>query len=392
MRIAVAAQQFAPDGGGIGTQTAAKAYGLAALGHDVHVVTHSLDGGRSERRRDGVHLIRVPGAGFPARPYTEAGRWLGYSVAVAAELTALADGPGLDVVDLPDYGGEGYAYLAGREPQDRAPVAMQLHGPLVMLAHTIGWPEPGGTLHEVGIGMEKACVRLAERIYSSSACSAEWCRRHYGAPAGPVPTLHTGVDVDRFRPVPGAERHGVVFVGRVAESKGVLDLLDAVLAVPDPPQDLRLTVVGPGDPGVARRLAERASAAGRREVLQLRGPLGHDELPAVLAGAAVFALPSRYEGGPGLVYLEAMACGVPVVATAAGGAVEVVRHGSTGLVVPPGDVPALTGALQALLADAPRAARMGQEARAYVERHADRRRCLRRLESLLREVADDGHR
>ncbi|OJF14709.1 glycosyltransferase family 4 protein [Couchioplanes caeruleus] len=392
MRIAFAAQQFPPSAGGISTQTAAKAYGLAALGHEVHVVTHSLDGNRSERYRDGVHVIRIPGAGFPARPYTEAGRWLGYSVAVAAELTALADGPGLDVVDLPDYGGEGYAYLAGREPRDRAPVTVQLHGPLVMLAHTIGWPEPGSTLHEIGIGMERACVRLAERIYSSSSCSADWCRRHYGAPTGPVPTLHTGVDIDRFRPVHGAERHGVVFVGRIAESKGVLDLLDAVLAVTDPPPRLRLTAVGPGEPDTVRRLVARAAAAGRPDVLELRRPLDHDELPAVLARAAVVALPSHYEGGPGLVYLEAMACGVPVVATAAGGAVEVVQHGHTGLVVPPGDVPALTGALQALLTDPPRAARMGHEARAYVERNADRRRCLRRLESLLQEVVEDGHR
>jgi hypothetical protein len=117
MRIALAAQQFPPAGGGISTQTAAKAYGLAALGHRVHVVTHSLDGTRTERVRGGVHVIRIPGAGLPVRPYTEAGRWIDYSAAVAAELTALADEPGLDVVDLPDYGGEGYVYLADREPR-----------------------------------------------------------------------------------------------------------------------------------------------------------------------------------------------------------------------------------------------------------------------------------
>ncbi|HWH00758.1 MAG TPA: glycosyltransferase family 4 protein [Pilimelia sp.] len=387
MRIAVAAQEYPPAGGGISTQSAAKAAGLAALGHEVHVVTHSRDGARSEEVRDGVHLIRIPGAAPGTPVETEAGRWLAYSAALAAELTALRDGAGLDVVDLPDYGAEGYVHLANRTPWRGVPTVVQLHGPLAMLARTVGWPEPGSPLHEVGIAMERACVRLADRVYASSACAARWSRRCYGAPAAAVPTLHMGVDPDAFRPAarPG---HGVVSVGRLAASKGVFDLLDAVLAIRPRFPDLRLTLVGAAEPGALDRLTARAAAAGAPDVLDVRGPLPQAALPAVLAGAAVFALPSHYEAGPGLAYLEAMACGLPVVATAAGGAVEVVHDGATGTVVPPRAPAALAGALAALLGDPGSARAMGRRGRDFVTRYADRRRCLRRLERLLWEVVE----
>ena len=90
------------------------------------------------------------------------------------------------------------------------------------------------------------------------------------------------------------------------------------------------------------------------------------ELPEHLSRAHVFAAPSLYEGGPGFVYLEAMACGLPVIACAGSGAAEVVFPGENGLLVPPGDVDALADALRQLLGDAIGRAEMGERARRYV--------------------------
>ncbi len=97
-----------------------------------------------------------------------------------------------------------------------------------------------------------------------------------------------------------------------------------------------------------------------------------------------------HEPGPGLVYLEAMACGLPVVACESAGAVEVVHHEHNGLLVPPKDPDALAAALRRLLADAPYRESMGNRARRYVEETADSRECLRRLEALYLEVASRG--
>ena len=96
--------------------------------------------------------------------------------------------------------------------------------------------------------------------------------------------------------------------------------------------------------------------------------LGHrDDVPALLAAADLFVLPSLNEGLP-LAAMEAMLAGVPIVATDAGGTGEIVRDGVTGVLVPPGDPHALSAAIQALLSDRSRAARLAIAARELIER------------------------
>jgi glycosyltransferase involved in cell wall biosynthesis len=99
------------------------------------------------------------------------------------------------------------------------------------------------------------------------------------------------------------------------------------------------------------------------------GFVEHDELPALYRSADLFAAPSRYEGGLGLVYLEAMACGVPVIARAAGGAAEAIEHGRTGLLLERGDVEETTAAIGMLLSDPALRARMGAAGRERVLAH-----------------------
>jgi glycosyltransferase involved in cell wall biosynthesis len=118
----------------------------------------------------------------------------------------------------------------------------------------------------------------------------------------------------------------------------------------------------------------------------LPGFVERERLPDELSRARVFAAPSRYEGGPGFVYLEAMACGLPVIACAGSGAAEVVIPGENGALVPPGDVPAVADALRKLLGGERDA--MARRARAYAVEHADGERCLDRIEAFYRSVVD----
>jgi glycosyltransferase involved in cell wall biosynthesis len=390
MRLALVSCEYPPETahGGIATQTYMKAHGLARRGHEVHVISAARGTGR--RYSDGpVHVTRVPWpeGGLPLR--AEPARWLAYSFAVAAAVDALhADAP-LDLVDFPEWGCEGYVHLLNRADWARVPTVIHLHGPLVMLAHTIGWPEVGSAFYRAGTAMEGTCLGAADAVFSSSACSADWCARHYGLACDAIPVLHTGVDTRLFRPQPAARggRPTILFVGRVSASKSAPLLLEAAARLVRDYPVLRLRMVGPAEPELADELGARARALGCARLLELPGFVGRQDLPLELARADVFAAPSRYEGGPGFVYLEAMACGVPVIACAGSGAAEVVASGVNGLLVPPDDVEALTGALRQLLADDATRQAMGARARRYALAEADSEACLGRLEAFYQAVA-----
>jgi glycosyltransferase involved in cell wall biosynthesis len=258
-----------------------------------------------------------------------------------------------------------------------------------MLAHTIGWPYLDSEFYRTGVVLEGTCVRLADAVYSSSACSADWCAREYGLKREDIPVIHSGVDVTAFIPRPDlkAVQPTIVFAGKLAPNKGIFLLLDACLRLRQEFPDLQLHLLGRGEERTLESLRARARATGHGTLLQLHGFVDSAELPQRLAGAHVFAAPSRYEGGPGFVYLEAMACGLPVIGCEGSGAAEVITHGDTGLLVPPEDLGALTDALRTLLIDASTRERMALAAREYAVTAADTRQCISRLESFYATVA-----
>jgi glycosyltransferase involved in cell wall biosynthesis len=253
----------------------------------------------------------------------------------------------------------------------------------------MGWPEIASEFYRLGTQMEGACLRLADGVFSSSACSAEWCARHYGLVRAEIPILHTGVDTQLFspRPVPKSKRPTIVFVGKLVRNKGVHLLLEAACRLAREFPDLQLRLIGRGEPAVVNQLRQCAQANGRSEMLELTGFVPRTELPEHLSRAHVFASPSQYEGGPGFVWLEAMACGLPVVACSGSGASEVIQDGETGLLVPPQDVDTLTETLRSLLCHAEYRQRLGDSARKYVLEQADSRACLKKLEEFYCSVA-----
>ncbi|NEK84539.1 glycosyltransferase family 4 protein [Blastococcus saxobsidens] len=194
--------------------------------------------------------------------------------------------------------------------------------------------------------------------------------------------LSPGVDVDRFTPdVDGTavrRRWGlgdapvVVCVSRLVARKGQDVLVAAWPRVLARHPGARLLLVGGGPDEAALRRA--VGAAGLQDSVVLTGPVGSDELPQHYAAGDVFAMPCRTRRGGldveglGMVFLEAAACGRPVVAGTSGGAPEAVADGVTGHVVDPRSPEAVAGALAGLLDDPARARAMGTAGRAWVER------------------------
>jgi glycosyltransferase involved in cell wall biosynthesis len=390
MRIALVSQEYPPETakGGIGSQTFLKAHGLVALGHDVHVISRAVKARASSRNDRGVQVTRVPGLDARMAVHTEAADWLGYSTEVAAAIEALHARSPFDLIDFPEWGGEGYIHLLNRSEWNYIPTVLHLHGPMVMFAHTMGWPDIRSEFYRTGTMMEGTCARLADAVFSSSNCSAEWCAKHYGVERARIPTLHTGVDTEWFSPreVPKADRPTIVFAGKLVRNKGVYLLVEAACRLAREFPDLHLRLLGRGDTRTMGELQEHASREGFPQLLDMPGFVDRRELPEHFSRAHLFAAPSEYEGGPGFVYLEAMACGLPVIGCAGSGAAEVIREGENGLLVSPNRSDELAAALRALLGNESGRSAMGERARRFVLAEADSRACIKRIAAFYAET------
>jgi glycosyltransferase involved in cell wall biosynthesis len=205
-----------------------------------------------------------------------------------------------------------------------------------------------------------------------------------------VEVVHCGVDAERYRwrDLNGRDADRVVCVASLMAKKGHADLVDALALVAERRPGVVLELVGDGPEH--ERVVRRARERGVSERVSMLGARSSDEVRATLAGARAFALPSvrlpngRMEGIP-VALMEAMASGVPVVATRLSGVPELVQDGVTGLLVEPHDPEALAEALERLLADDVLAAQLARAARARVERSFGLRSEAQRVGDLIAE-------
>jgi glycosyltransferase involved in cell wall biosynthesis len=163
------------------------------------------------------------------------------------------------------------------------------------------------------------------------------------------------------RPLPA--RPLVLFIGRIRPNKGVDIFLDAFTRLPT---DVRALMVGDFTADSRQALQQQARALGCADRIELSGWVDRESIRGVFERATVFAFPSLWPETLGIVGIEALACGVPVVASDIGGVREWLRPGETGLLVPPKDPVALAAGLEELLSDLPRNLAMGRSGIALV--------------------------
>ncbi len=373
MRIALLSDRYPPDPGGLAQAAQRIAEGLAGLGLQVDVYAAASgpvpgtwsedDGGAVTVRRLGAHrreedtaadLLDRLEARHAAAPYDVVhglylvrsgflAAYAGNALGVPAVVSARGNDLDKSVLD----------------PARAAPILFALQQAAVVTA------------------VSQALARKAQAL----------------APAARVEYVPNGVDAARFAPVPRDAalarslaldgREVVGFTGELRQKKGLMPLLDALaqLAATRP---VTLLAVG----GV-RADSEGALAVFRRMfpavaiiVLPDRPPA---ELPPLYALMDVFVHPSLRDGMPNAV-LEAMACARPVAASTAGGIPDLVRDGVEGVLVPPGDAPALAGAIAGLLDDRARARRLGEAARVRAQRDFTPEAETRRYASIYRQA------
>jgi glycosyltransferase involved in cell wall biosynthesis len=210
-------------------------------------------------------------------------------------------------------------------------------------------------------GLDLLCDDLAHRIVAVSDETRADLIRLAPWRARRVIAVRNAVTPARPSPaIPPGSPPRLLTVGRLAPEKGHATLLAALGMLARAGHPFTADLIGDG--ALAERLRASARRAGLGERVAFRGALPHGDVLRAYGGADVLVLPSRWEGCPNAV-LEAMAHGLPVVATAVGGVPELVEHEVSGLLVPPEDPAALADALARMLGDAELRAAMGRAGR-----------------------------
>ena len=259
---------------------------------------------------------------------------------LGVDLQMAQDVQGADVVHSHTW----YANGAGH-------IAKLLHGvPHVVTAHSLEplrpWKaEQLGGGYRVSSWIEKTAFEAADAVIAvSGGMRADILRSYPALDESRVHVVYNGIDLDRWKPVDDRDtvralgidpdRPSVVFVGRITRQKGLPYLLRAAALLP-PEVQLVLCAGAPDTPGILAEVTELVQALQKERsgVVWIDRLLPQPELSAVLTAGTVFVCPAVYEP-LGIVNLEAMACGLPVVGTATGGIPEVVADGVTGRLVP----------------------------------------------------------
>jgi D-inositol-3-phosphate glycosyltransferase len=253
---------------------------------------------------------------------------------------------------------------------------------------------------------ELQAIAGADRIVASTSTEKDQLENLYGAEAEKIEVIPPGVDLTHFYPIPPDEAKEFVgvplnnrmllFVGRIEPLKGIKTLLRAIGHLSDNGQaweNLCLAVIG-GDledeygneSGEMKILSQLRDEYGLQDMVTFLGKRSQDSLPYYYSAAEMVIMPSHYESF-GMVALESMACGTPVIASLVGGLIHLVEDGVTGYHVPVDDPLALSQRIASLLEDKALRYRMGHDAFAFAKKYnwkdiADR--ILRLYEELLR--------
>jgi glycosyltransferase involved in cell wall biosynthesis len=345
---------FEPPDGGVADHVLRLAAGLRQHGWEPAVAGPERSAITGQLGDAGIRYVPLPWTRGYSRPWSNVG--------VARALAAAAREVRPDLMHL-------HSSKAGAVGR---PVARRAGVPAVYTPNCFAFMIPGARAKQRLLAtVERRLTALTASIICVAEDERRAALRARVAPPGKLRVIHNGAmdcpsglepDPELTAFAAGGPTAACIVVLR--KQKAVDTLLDAAPAVLARVPDARIAIVGDGPERPALEARARALGLGERvRFFAFRPPPARQ-----LASADVFVLPSAYEAFP-IAILEAMACGVPQVATTVGGVAEAVVEGETGRLCPPGDPPALAEALVAVLDDPGARARMGS---ASAARHAER--------------------
>jgi glycosyltransferase involved in cell wall biosynthesis len=403
MRICLLSREYPPDTGwgGVGTYTYHIAHGLVGLGHEVHVVALAAKGQPdSDLITDaGIHVHRVNWHGLldELNLFLVTAPTLHFVVATGLPLwkrfLELHNDKPFDVVEAPEH-------LAPALFNSTTAVA-----PLVIKLHTPHSKFIADNLHLVAPTFDHQMVCLFENVAMTSAdllCSPSLDMSNFvagttGIACEKIITARNPVDIDRFTPA-GAryqqfDNPTALLVGRLEQRKGVTHFIDAVPLVVREVPNAHFLIVGadtdtaPCGGSMLAYLQRRLREEGCEKHVTFLSHVSIDKMPDVYRSADICVIPSLYDNAP-YSCIEAMSCGLPVIASSAGGTKEYISEGEWGFVVPTGCSQSLARAIACLLKDGDIRQRFGTAARKHVEHNLSRRIIATQMEQLYASAID----
>jgi len=284
--------------------------------------------------------------------------------------------------------------------------------PVIQMFHTLGLMkqrvarQPGELEGDYRIKGEREVLEVADRIIAATPAELAQLQWLYQANTKKIVVIPPGVDLGHFYPIPADEAKEyigvspcdqvVLFVGRIEPLKGIDTLIEAIAIMAKKSITVCLSVIG-GDPtededilnSEMGRLQTLREKFGLKHLVAFLGKRSQDTLPYYYSAVEAVVVPSHYESF-GMVALEAMACGTPVVASQVGGLAFLVQDGVTGFTVPVDDPQALAERLISILSDRELRQRLGEQAASFACEYGWEKiasRVIRVYEDLIRAKA-----
>jgi len=242
--------------------------------------------------------------------------------------------------------------------------------------------------------------KSATFVFCSEFLKRDFLQRYPEIPPHNCHVIYNGVDVDKFRPSSNKKSNGpvkILFVGQWNEQKGILVLLDAIKILEKKRYGgFELVLVGGPHLWKVDEDYQKQKVTGEKingiisglSSVRILGEVAHSDLPPVYQSCDILVFPSIGPEGFGLVNIEAMACGLPVVATRVGGVPEIVLHGKTGFLVEPNDAESLAHSLEDLMDNKQMREKYGAKGRERVEQIFTWDRHINKLIELINHIKE----
>ena len=374
MRIALVSDWYYPKIGGVASHMHHLALKLREMGHEVAIVTNNRKTGKEEElEKNGIELIRIPGMVSPILDVN-----ISYSLKSTRELNEfLSD---FDVV----HSHHAFTPLALKA----AKAGREMGRATVLTTHSISFAHESKLWEALGLTfpMFSNYLRYPHKIIAVSKAAKAFIGHFTDTPIEIIPN---GVDDKLFTPnwdkeeikaEFGIEDRVVLYVSRMSYRKGPHVLLNAFSEI----EDATLVMVGSGE--MLPFLRAQAKFLRIEDRVKFLGYVDGKMLPKIFGMADIFVLPSITAEAFGIVILEAMASGLPVIATDVGGIPEIIKESESGLLVPPGNELELRKAIQKLLLDDNLREWFGSNGRKAVEERYSWDKVAERIEKTYEEI------